>query len=88
MLTIRDKYLASREWSLEIRNPLSQPGMVWATLSSTELAKAQDALRLRRVDPGNIFKLSEELLGSVTKWAVLGDNVIGVWGWRGVSLAD
>lgn len=88
MLTIRDRYLVSREWSLEIRNPLSQPGMVWATLSSTELAKAQDALRLRRVDPGNIFKLSEELLGSVTKWAVLGDNVIGVWGWRGVSLAD
>lgn len=86
--TIRDRGLTPREWSLEIRNPLAQASVVWATLNSAELDSVQEPLKLRRVDPGGIFEFTESQLGSVTKWTVLGDNVIGAWGWTGVDLAD
>lgn len=46
----------------------------------------QNVLKLRRVDPGGILHATDVLLGGVTKWTVLGDNVIGAWGWREVDL--
>ncbi|MEV6906926.1 aminomethyl transferase family protein [Amycolatopsis sp. NPDC051071] len=77
-----------REWSSGLRNPLAQAGTVWKRVQPADLEATRRALQLRRVDPGGLLAMSGQVLGPVTEWAALGNNVIGAWNWRGVDLAD
>jgi aminomethyltransferase len=88
MKTLTNVVERSRAHSLDLRSPLAQSGMVWATLSPSELNAAQDVFGLRRVDPGGVFAITEKMLGPVERWAILGDNVIGATGWADVSLQE
>lgn len=88
MRTVREVGEHPRDCCWSLRNPLAQPGTVWASLTSAELLAVQDSLGLRRVDPGGILAMTEQLLGPVTRWAILGDTVAGALGWANVSLTD
>jgi glycine cleavage system aminomethyltransferase T len=77
-----------RDFDLTLRNPLAQTGTVWATIPGPDLPATQRILRLRRTDPGGIFAVTEQLVGPAREWCALGDNVIGVTGWLGISLED
>jgi aminomethyltransferase len=88
MITIRDLGEYSRDFDLDIRNPLSQAGPVWGTLTAADLAAVQGPLGLRRTDPGGVLALTEQVLGPADRWCLLGANVIGVTGWESVPFAD
>lgn len=88
MRTTRDAGIGSRDWANDIRNPLAQASLVWATVDRSDLEATCRVWGLRRTDPGGIFALSDQLLGAATRWTVLGDNVIGAWAWSDVALAD
>ena len=88
MHTIRTINGFTPDYSNNIKNPLAQTELGWEIIASHQLESACDLLNLRRVDPGNIFSMSEKILGTVSHWCILGNNVIGVNAWANVPLEE
>jgi len=76
------------DYSLELCNPRAQQDYCYRLINNEDLEAAIKILNLRYVDPGNIFKNTELVLGQPKQWCILGRTVAGVSTWSNLPINE